>query len=277
MNVAQKPVDQDKFDQDACREAEDTFRLANEKFAPGLVQDLAREVVRRLAFRGGKSAGLVSGPSEKDIAIFCDALLSSDETASDRIILNAQADGVPLETVYLGYIAGASRRLGQMWEADEVSFMDVSLGTARLYRIIRGLRHAIGPVMLRGRSRTPALFALAPGETHTLGIEIAADLFRRDGGEVDVCIGMDHDEILTLAETRHYGVIVLGAHSDRVVSSLLQLAVALRITQPLTPFALAGDLVDQHPEIKTVVGAELVIKDIQAAIPTLQQMVAEDR
>ena len=274
--MAQKPLDKNNLDEAAYREADDAFRLANEKFAPGLLQDLAREVVRRLAFRMPKTVEAQGMPSDHDIAVFCDALLSSDETAADRIILNAREDGVGLETVYLGYIAGASRRLGKMWEDDIVSFMDVSLGTARLYRIIRGLRHSIAPIILEGRSRTPALFALAPGETHTLGIEIAADLFRRDGGDVDVCLGKTHDEILALADTRHYSVIVLGAHSDRSVASLLQLAVALRISQPLTPFALAGGLVDQQPEIKTVIGAEMVITDIQAAIPDLKRIIAAD-
>lgn len=274
--MAQKPLDKTNIDIEAYREADDAFRLANEKFAPGLLQDLAREVVRRLAFRLPNTDGAPATPSDADIDTFCEALLSSDETASDRIILNARHDGIQLETLYLRYIAEASRRLGKMWEDDLVSFVDVGLGTARLYRIIRGLRHSIGPVILEGRARTPALFALAPGETHTLGIEIAADLFRRDGGDVDVCLGKSHEEILALADTRHYSLIVLAAHSDRVVSPLLQLAVALRISQPLTPFALAGGLVDQRPEIKQVIGAELVINDIQSAIPDLKRIVAAD-
>lgn len=274
--MAQKPLNKNDIDVVAYREAEQAFRLANEKFAPGLLQDLAKEVVRRLAFRMPKMENAHCKPAQQEIEAFCDALLSPDETSSDRIILNARADGVPLEVVYLSYIAGASRRLGKLWEDDVLSFVDVSLGTARLYRIIRGLRHSIAPIILEGRSRRPALFALAPGESHTLGIEIAADLFRRDGGDVDVCLGNSHDEILALADTRQYSVIVLAAHSDRSVSALLQLAVALRITQPLTPFALAGGLLEQQPEIKAVIGAEMVITDIKTAIPELKRLIAAD-
>ena len=275
--MAQKPLNIKEIDVEAYREANEAIRLANEKFAPGQLQDLAREVVRRLTFRIPKVAASKVEPSPAEIATFCEALLSEDETAADRIILNARKEGVPLDALYLGYIAGASRELGRLWDDDSVSFLDVGLGTARLYRIIRGLRHSIGPILLEGRARTPALFALAPGETHTVGLEIAADLFRREGGDVDVCLGHSHEEILALAETRHYSVIVLSAHSDRVLSPLLQLAVALRISQPLTPFVLAGGLAKNNPQIKTMIGAELVITDIQDGMPHLRRIIAADR
>ena len=99
---------------------------------------------------------------------------------------------------------------------------------------------------------------------------MAADLFRRDGGDADVCIGKSHDEIMELAETRHYGVVVLVAHSDRVIAPLLQLSVALRISQPVTPFALAGNLVDANPDVQKMVEAELVISDVSSVIPDLR-------
>lgn len=270
--MARKPVDKVMLDTQAYRAADEAFRLATEHLPEGLVHELAREVVRRLAFR---MPGIVlpnGYPSDQDIDRFCAALLSTDEQAADRIILNVRRDGAGIETIYLGYIAGASRRLGQMWETDQVSFVDVSLGTGRLFRILRGLRHAVAPVLLQGRTRSPALFALVPGETHALGIEIAADLFRRDGGEVDVCIDRSHDEIVTLAESRHHGVIVLVANSNRVVPALVQLAVALRISQPVTPLALAGNEVELTSVEKGMIGADLEISDIPSAIPELRRL-----
>jgi len=273
--MTRKPVDKTKLDTLAYAAADEAYRLATQHLPEGLVHDLAREVVRRLAFRMPGVRLSQGHPTEQDIERFCAALLSQDEEAADRIILNVRREGVGIETIYLGYIAGASHRLGEMWETDQVSFIDVSLGTGRLYRILRGLRHAVAPVLLRGRTRSPALFALVPGETHALGIEIAADLFRRDGGEVDVCIGMSHDEIVGLAETRHHGVIVLVANSNRVIPELVQLAVALRISQPLTPLALAGNMVELEPVEQGMIGADLVIPDIPSAIPELRRLTEE--
>ncbi len=270
--MARKPSHADDIDSQAYADADEAYRLATEHLPTDLIADLAREVVRRLAFRMPGVTPPPGYPSAEEIAAFCDALLSSDENAADDIVLQARRTGVDIEAIYLGYIAGASRRLGKMWEDDKLSFIEVSLGTGRLYRIIRGLRHAIAPVVLEGRHQMPALFVLTPDETHTLGIEMAADLFRRGGGDADVCIGQTHDDILALAETRHYGVIVLVAHSDRVIPQLIQLSVALRILQPLTPFALAGNLVDTNPDVGKMVQAELVASDIRAAIQDLRRI-----
>lgn len=260
------------LDRDAYESADAALRLVSERLPEDRIAGLAREVVRRLAFRMPGNRITSDQPTAAEIDRFCTALMASDGRAANQIILRAKRDGANVHGLYLGYIAGASRRLGAMWEADELSFMDVSLGTGRLYRIVRGLRHAIAPVLLEGRTHMPALFVLTPGETHTLGVEIAADLFRRDGGDVDVCIGMSHDEVLALADERHYGAVVLVANSDSVIEPLLRIGLALRISQPLTPFALAGNVVDEMPEVQQMVGAEMVISDIQAGILELRKL-----
>ena len=43
---------------------------------------------------------------------------------------------------YLEYLALAARKLGKWWEEDRVSFLDVTLGTGRIYAIIRAVSPA---------------------------------------------------------------------------------------------------------------------------------------
>lgn len=272
--MARGPSNITDMDAFAYHEAQESFELVEERLARDHVHVLAKEVVQRLAFRMDRSTDVAGMPHDADIARLCAALLSTDEKAADRIILAARSHGAAIETIYLGYVAGASAKLGEMWEADEVSFVDVTLATGRLYRIIRGLRHVLAPVILKGRARMPALFALVPEETHTLGIEMAADLFRRDGADVDVCIGKSHDDIIALSEKHNYGVIVLAAYSDRSLPDLMRLGLALRITQPLTPIALAGKLAIDNLDVRKMIGAELVIDDFTEALPELQRMTA---
>jgi len=269
------PSDMTGIDEKAYEDAETAFRLAHETLPPDLVAGVAQEVVRRLAFRMPGVVMRGKQPSAEQLDRLCAALLSPDEDAADRIILSALRDGIDIETIYLGYIAGASRRFGEMWEDDAVSFIQVGLGTGRLYRIIRGLRHAIAPVVLEGRTRMPAMFALVPGENHNLGIEVAADLFRREGGEAEVCLNLSHDEIVARAERHHFGVILLVANSDRVIPALLQLAVALRIALPTTPLALAGNLVDKRPEAAKMIEADITVKDISEVVSVLREVTAQ--
>ncbi|MEL6681383.1 MAG: cobalamin-binding protein [Pseudomonadota bacterium] len=273
--MARAPVDEGAFDRSEYDKADQQFRLAEQKLPREAINDLAREVVRRLRFRMPRTVRKEDLPSPKDIDLLCGALLSSDEDAADRFIVKARRDGVEIDAIYLGYVAGAARRLGDMWDADEVSFMDVTLGCAKLYRIIRGLRHIVAPGIIYGRDEKPALFALVPGETHTLGIEMATDLFRREGWDVDMMVGLDHEILVDQAERRSYRAIVLVANSDAMMQPLIRLILALRITQPLAHIVVAGNILDHFPDIAHMVGADALIKDIETAIAQLRSVVDE--
>lgn len=273
--MARAPMDDGAFDRSEYEKADQQFRLAEQKLPREAIDDLAREVVRRLRFRMPRTVRKEDLPSPVEVDLLCEALLSSDENAADTFILGARRDGVDIDAIYLGYVAGAARRLGEMWDADEISFIDVTLGSAKLYRIIRGLRHIVAPGIIFGRDERPAFFALVPGETHTLGIEIATDLFRREGWDVDMMVGLDHDVLVDQAERRSYQAIVLVANSDAMMQPLIRLILALRITQPLAHIVIAGNILDHYPDVMHLVGADAVIKDIETAVGELRSVMDE--
>ena len=274
--MAKTPMNEKTFDRVEYEKAEEQFRLVKKELPEQAVVEVAREVVRRLAFRMPRSARSSSFPTSTEIERLCDALLSHDNSAADRIILEAREDGVEVETIYLGYVAAAARRLGDLWNADKITFVDVTLASGKLFRIIRGLRHVIAPSIVENRHERPALFALVPGETHTLGIEIATDIFRRNGWDIDMMVGVDHDTLLDQAEMRNYRAIVLVANSDALITRLTRLVLALRISHPLARVVVAGNIVDHHPDIGTLVGADDVIKDIEHAVNNLKDVVEEE-
>lgn len=271
-SVAETSVDENAFDRAAYQEADQQFRLVNETLPRPAITSLAREVVRRLAFRMPRAVKQEELPNSSEIDLLCDALLSSDDRDADDIIVTARREGVPVETIYLGYVAGAARRLGGMWDADEISFMDVTLACAKLYRMMRALRHVVAPAIVEDRDERPAMFALVPGETHSLGIEMATDIFRRQGWDVDMLIGLDHETLIDRSDRRSYRAIVLVAHSDTMLEPLARLVLALRISHPLAHVVVAGHILDHYPDISGVVGADAVIKDIKTAVHRLQDL-----
>jgi methanogenic corrinoid protein MtbC1 len=270
--MARSPLNATAFDRAEYEKADQQFRLVSEKLPRQAVTSLAREVVNRLAFRMPRVGAKEELPSEAEIDALCDMLLSSDDTAADDLIVTARKDGLRVEVIYLGYVAGAARRLGEMWDEDEISFMQVTLASGKLYRIIRALRHVVAPVIIENRDEWPAMFALVPGETHSLGIEMATDLFRREGWDVDLMLGLDHDTLVDKSDRRSYRAIVLVAHSDRMVEPLTRLVLALRISHPLAQVLVAGHILDHQPDISTLVGADAVIKDIDTAIARLREV-----
>ena len=271
--MAKTPMNEKAFDRAEYKRAEEQFRLVNKELPEQAVIAVAREVVRRLAFRMPRHAHPTDFPSKEAVARLCDALLSPDNRAADRIILEARMEGAAVETLYLGYVAAAARRLGDLWNADKITFVEVTLACGKLFRIIRGLRHIIAPSIIENRDERPAMFALVPGETHTLGIEIATDLFRRNGWDIDMMVGDDHDTLIDKADMRNYRAIVLVANSDALIARLTRLVLALRISHPLAQIVVAGNVVDHHPDICALVGADDVIKDIESALALLKDVV----
>lgn len=270
--MAKTSLDDGVFDRSAYNNATRQLRLVETELPQNAVSSLAREVVRRLAFRMPRHENVADLPTQSEIDLLCAALLSADDTAADQFIFAARRDGVDIGAISRGYVAGAARKLGQMWDDDRISFIDVTLACGKLYGIIRGLRHVLAPQIVQGRETRPALFALVPGETHTLGIEIATDHFRRDGWDVDMLMGLDHDALVSEADLRHYEAIVLVANSDRMLEPLTRLSLALRITQPLAHIIVAGGILDHHPDILHLVGAEAVMADLDSAIATLRDV-----
>jgi methanogenic corrinoid protein MtbC1 len=275
--MAKAPMNEDAFDRSEYHKADRQFRLVEQELPQEAVSALAREVVRRLAFKMPRAVNKEDLPTPSDIDLLCAALLSKKEDAADNFILAARRDGVLTEVIYLGYVAGAARHLGEMWDRDEISFIDVTLACGKLYRIIRGLRHVIAPGIIAERDDWPAMFASVPGETHTLGIEIATDIFRREGWDVDMMVGLDHDTLIENSDKRNYRAIVLVANSDVMIEPLTRLALAMRISHPLAHLVVAGNILDHHPNILDLVGADAMMKDIKTAVKTLRDVIEQPK
>ena len=274
--VANKPFDDRELDQEAYEQAGEHFRLVQTRLPQDAVEAVAKEVVRRLAFRLPRNLSAGHMPTAEEIDILCEALLSTDEVAGDRIILAARRDGIEPENIYLGYVAGAARQLGVMWEEDRVTFLQVTMASGKLYRIIRGLRHVLDNSLNLAGPERRSLFALVPNETHTLGIEIATDVFRRQGWDVEMVMGEPHDAIVAMTEQHRFRSVVLVAHSERMLASLISLVLAIRITQPLAYVVVAGNIVDQVDDVSTLVGADDVIPDIETAVGRLGSIIDFD-
>lgn len=271
--MAPVPVGGRAFDRSEYEKADQQFKLVEQKLPSEAVASLAHEVVRRLRFRIPQSVDPNDLPTPEQIDELCAALLSPEEDAANRYILKVRRRGANAQTIFLGYVAGAARKLGEMWEEDALSFVDVTVASGKLYRIIRGLRHIVAPGILDGRDEKPAMFALVPGETHTLGISMATEIFRREGWDVDMLVGLAHDVLVDQAERRSYSAVVLIANSDSMMEPLTRLILALRITQPLAHIVVAGNIIDHHPDIADTVGADAVMKDIETAVTTLRTVI----
>ena len=142
-----------------------------------------------------------------------------------------------------------------------------------MYAIMRGLRRLIAqPDPLSSRH---AFFASMPGETHTLGVTMAADLFQKRGWVVDLEVGRDHDQLVDALGHTNHAIIGLSASRPEQIATLARLIVALRIVKPNAFIMVSGQIVDAEPDIAKAVDADCASNDAQSAIAVLENLLAD--
>jgi methanogenic corrinoid protein MtbC1 len=114
------------------------------------------------------------------------------------------------------------------------------------------------------------VFASVPGETHTLGISMAAELFRRKGWEIELKLGLPHEDLveaLTASRTRVVGLSAGGGHA---LPALARLVVAVRAAMPGALILIGGKAVELESERVRLLGADAVTSDVTVATRKLK-------
>ncbi|MEM9910392.1 MAG: cobalamin-dependent protein [Pseudomonadota bacterium] len=242
-NAARPRLDPETFSGDQAQLT--TFYNA---LPPNAVRDLALEGFRRLAERRHKTGDIARDSSVKEtIDRMCLALIAADSDASIRTGEAILADQ-SLEDFYLIYLAGAATRLGQWWDRDRVSFVDVTVALGRLHALVRSIEQPIRSRPNRSGAKR-AIFATAPGEKHTLGVTMATDLFRRRGWHILLLVGLEHDALLSRisrADATALGVSAAGQHA---APQLARLLLDLRIVRPDCRVFISGNIVSEARDL----------------------------
>lgn len=246
------------------------FEQKRQALAHDVVKNLARDIVLRVSnMRHAIRPHADVRVAEDSIARFCDLLVrpSSDEALD--FVRRLQADGVSHEAILYTYLAEAARMLGARWEADRASFLEVTIGTSNLYALMRAISPAADARNSEGAYGRNALFAVVPGETHTLGARMAAETFRKVGWSIDLKIGTDHDTLVAHAEKTRPGVIGLSMSTKERLADLVRLVVALRFVCPASIIGVAPALDMKDADIRQVVDVDVVFRDARTAVHDL--------
>lgn len=199
------------------------------------VVSLAREVLDRLA-RNLKEPPTIP----ENVETLTSALIGPDPRTPASFIENQLNDGMAVEDLYLTYIAQAARKLGEWWETDQITFAQVTVGIGRIYAIMRTISHRLVPIKLP--EKRAALFASVPGDNHTLGVKMAADLARKDGWEIDLQRDLDHDALIEVITEKEPLLIGLSAGGNHSLPNLAKLVLALRICAPNALIVVSGNI-----------------------------------
>lgn len=230
-----------------------------------VVASLAREVIDRLVQqeRAAESSG-------DTILTLCNALIGPDPKAAARIVSEHIQQGTHADSVYLSLLAPAAERLGTWWETDEITFSDVTVGTGRIYAIMRTLSSLQLPKELPLEKM--AIFAAVPGDDHTLGVRMAADLARKAGWKVEIALDVEHDALVNrIAQSDHLLVGLSGAGAH-ILPNLARLVLALRTSAPNARILVSGHIVELSSESIKLMHVDAIGKDFDEAMAELDRL-----
>lgn len=197
--------------------AEDLNRTIESEIIPRLMMLFDQETGGGY---GESSAGAPKGMVER-VDEFVDLVLRHDAKVASEFISRLRSAGVSLQTIYLDLLAPSARRLGSLWESDEVSFTMVTIAVARMHQVL--LQFSPCFCAAAGEdvdSHHSALIVPVPGEQHTFGLFMTVEFFRRGGWNVWSGTPDGASELMELVRNNHFDIIGFSVSSDRHLEEL---------------------------------------------------------
>jgi methanogenic corrinoid protein MtbC1 len=227
-------------------------------FAESALARLCAE--RRPGASSGDAFSILGDPCAAAMAY---ALCDEDDAAASLMVDDMLEAGVPVSDLCLDHLAPAARRLGDLWDRDRLPFTEVALASARIQAILRRL--PADRTAPRTHHDRGAIFGAVPGEQHTLGVMMAADLFRRNGWDVSLLVGLSHDEMLQRMVRDDRPVIGLSCSGDHSYPALRRLLAAMAKARPEAEILLAGQIVQAPDRIADLPARVVPVADMAGA------------
>lgn len=197
---------------------------------------------------------------QRHLNVLCDAFVSTDEQPRHDAVLRLCQEGVAPRDVVAHIIPETARLMGKRWFENELSFAEVTIGSARLQETVRALlakerREKVEPV-------ATILLVVPRPEHHTLGIFVAADQFRRLGYDVHVSVGQHPRQIAERVRKHRYPLVGVTASGRRTLAAVRDLVETIRTFVPrITPVVVGGSVLDLNLDVRAVTGADHATSD----------------
>ena len=206
-------------------------------------------------------------------------VLYSDTVDCFSFVSALRERGVSLPDIYLGLFQPVAEHLGQRWEEDSLSFVEVTRAIGQMQTLVRTLG-ADGKTPHPIDAAHRIALASPSNEQHALGMLIVSQLFEMEGWEVEGGSQLAAGQPLNnLVHDEWFGVVGLSASSEEaarrlksVIDDLRQASVNESISVIVGGRAFVG-----HPELSEEVGADDMAVDAMDAIAKAEQLLKRSR
>jgi methylmalonyl-CoA mutase cobalamin-binding subunit len=231
---------------------------------------IASEVLPRLlaAHREPGDMPAHEAPDSAMVTAFLALVIADDmdqaRAVADRVVVQCGGREALLDEL----LTPAAQMLGEMWEQDVCDFMTVTLGVYRLDQIMKETATAGFMGALGCFHEYRILLLPVPGEQHSFGLSMVADVFREGGWCVRSGPAASRAQLLGLVREEWFDVVGLSISSDRHLRGLPGSIRALRQAScnPDVRVMLGGQAVMDDPERTRFLGADATARNAQQAL-----------
>lgn len=234
-----------------------------------------------------------SGPFERmvDPAAVCSLLTLAEARDFAALPLVLEADellervetfvvrGVSVESILIDLLAPSARHLGEMWERDECDFVDVTMGLWRLQEVMREIAMRVPAVRQAMLGPRRALFSPIPGEQHSFGALVIAEVFTRAGWNAEALIEPIRPELLRTLAERNFDLVGLTVSCDCPSARLSELITAMRSVSKNSGIQvfIGGRVVNADTALVDQVGADGTAHDAMSALALAEVQIPDCR
>jgi methanogenic corrinoid protein MtbC1 len=247
-----------------------------------LTRTVQLDVIPRLVAARGSPALVVPAPvliTPAQVQELTDLVLGRGESAAVAYVEAMREGGAAAEALYLDLLAPAARRLGVMWEEDTCDFTEVTVGLWRLQSAMREL----SPSFLDQRAgRTDGariLLVPLPGESHTFGLSMVYEFFRRASWNAWSGPVQDSAELAAMVRTQHVDVVGFSLSCDERLETVYSEIRAVRraSSNPGLAVMVGGPPFVGNPLLAAQLGADGTATDGRQAVAQAQALVQDSR
>jgi methanogenic corrinoid protein MtbC1 len=252
--------------------AEADLPASRRKLAAIIETVVLPRIIEMHATRPSKKRDDPQTPTSDEIAKLAMLVLNPDLELSSEFIRQLEDRGLSIDRLFIDLLEPAARCLGTMWDNDECSFIDVTLGVARLQQLL-ALFSRSWAVPAFSRKRRVCMVSIAE-EQHSFGVTMVETFLRAGGWDVRSERGATLQQIAPLLRSQWLAVVGLTASTDRQLGSLAATIRHIRqhSRNPVVGIMVGGPPFTACPELATQVGADAMAINAPAAVVLAQRL-----
>jgi MerR family transcriptional regulator, light-induced transcriptional regulator len=227
-------------------------------------------VPRLLMSHVNSSAIIEEKVSLRNVAVtdFIELTTRDDPASAIDYVRHLMASGVSFQDVLLELMAPAARILGERWEEDKASFVEVALGVARMHRILREFDGVPSFLWSNAGFGRHALLLPAPGELHSFGLRLVQEFLLRESWTVTNKPVETVQQLGQLVSQDYYDIVGMSLSGQTIVEPFLE---AIRVVREKSKnrhvkIIVGGHLFVERPELIESCGSDAYAVDAPATV-----------